>query len=142
MLFSHLLGVSPGWLFRLYSWTHSLAFYSRLACPPADLQYSLPFFVGWSLFHEGLQSWLGGLASLAFCVAGLLWFSSGFMGNFQVSAICFSRDWARCRAALGANKICLFGWNEEGQKNPGFSAEDVNAISSNCRASMYSRLKR
>ena len=102
MLFSHLLGGSPGLLFDLYSWTHSLAFYSGLACRPADLLIAL---FRWSLFPEGLQSWLGGLASLAFCV---LFFFCGFllcfMGNHLVSVICLSRDWARCRAALGAKK--------------------------------------
>ena len=55
--------------FRFVQLDNLLAFHSGLACRPADLYFALFL---WSLFFEGLQSWLGGLASLA------LWFGSGF----------------------------------------------------------------
>ena len=54
-----------------------------LACRPADIV--LPFVCG--LFFEGLQSWLGGLASLGFCGVGF--FLSVFgsvLGNIYVNA--------------------------------------------------------
>ena len=62
------IGIIPDLLFDLYSWPTCMAFSLGLAAP---LAYVLPIFGGRSLF-EGLQSRLGGLASLG------LWFGSGF----------------------------------------------------------------
>ena len=88
--FSPLLGISLGLLFDLYSWTTCLAFYSGLACRPADLLIAL---FRWSLFFEGLQSWLGGLESLALWL-GVFCCLFCVFGQLCVSDICLSRDWA------------------------------------------------
>ena len=86
----------------LYSWTFFEDTLFGLASRPTDMVYCPGLLVA---FSEGLQSWLGGLASLVLalvllCVFFLVW----FLGNYYVSVICFSRDWPRCRAALGAKK--------------------------------------
>ena len=54
---------------------------------------------------EGLQSWLGGLASLAFCGVGSFCLFCCFLGNIYVSAFA-------CHAT-GLDAVCVFA--EDGE---------------------------
>ena len=78
--FVKFLGGSRGLLPVLYSLAHFLEIYLVLACRPADIV--LPN--AGCLFFEGLQSWLGGLASLAFCGVGLLFVVLLFYGQYSI----------------------------------------------------------
>ena len=79
-----------------------LGHFLGLACRPTDLTIAL---IGWSLFPRDSNPILAGGSGVArFWWFGLFLCLVLFMGNFYVSVLCLSRDWARCRAALGANK--------------------------------------
>ena len=72
-----------------------------LACRPTDLTIAL---VGWSLFR-GTPILAGEIGVARFWLFVSFLFLFVFMGYFYVSVLCISRDWARCRAALGEKKI-------------------------------------
>ena len=75
-----------------------LRIFAGLACRPADMAVALVFSVallsrdsnpGWGEWRYSLGLWLFGLVALL-----------AIMGNCHVGALCLSREWARCRAAL------------------------------------------
>ena len=78
-MFLFTFGGSPGFLIGLYSLILISAFLQGWLAAP--LTYLLPFLVG-GFSLEGLQSWLGGLASLVFCGRVCLFLFALFYGQF------------------------------------------------------------